>query len=335
MDPAASAPTAIKDPSPGSALLPLAVISNGGSTQNLTQGGWIEPLLAGEPNAHHLSLTSHDQVAGAVREAARLGAAAIVVNGGDGTADLVFGALLNDRPFAAPPPLALLSAGKTNMTAHAWCGPHPKEMALRHVLDSRRKGMLLENVIQRPILTLDRGDGAAPLRGAFFGAADVVNGILFCRKHIYPLNLPNAVSHSTAMGLLLWRSLFASPDSDDVTASWRPQGEQERGAFFFAGATTLDELILGLKIEPATNDGPLRYLSLRPGPRAIFAALPRLISKSVNAGVGRTVRAVQSLTLAFDGAYTLDGELYEAAASRPLALSAEDSLPFIRYDRTS
>jgi hypothetical protein len=315
--------------------LPLAVISNGGSTQNKTDAGWIEPLLAGEPEVHHLLVTAHDQVAGAVREAARLGAAAIVVNGGDGTADLVFGALLNDRPFAAPPPLALLAAGKTNMTAHAWCGAAPKDVALRRVLAARRQGGLFARTIARPILALDRGDGAAPLRGAFFGAADVVDGILFCRKHIYPLNLPNAISHAVAIGILLWRCLFTPSDASEVTARWRPQDQRESGRLFFAGATTLDELLLGLKIEPTECDAPLRYVSLRPGGRAILAALPRLISKSVTAGTGRTVRAVRSLTLAFDGAYTLDGELYEARADRPLTLSAEDSLSFIRYDRAA
>jgi hypothetical protein len=36
------------------------------------------------------------------------------------------------------------------------------------------------------------------------------------------------------------------------------------------------------------------------------------------------------LTLAFDGAYTLDGELYEACAARPLTLSADERLPLIR-----
>ncbi|MBL8643633.1 MAG: hypothetical protein JNK21_06855 [Rhodospirillaceae bacterium] len=319
----------------GAGLPVLAVISNGGSTENKKHVGWAEGILAGEPDVHVFHAHGPAEIAAAIQKAAGLKAEIIAVNGGDGTVDMVFAALLNDKPFAAPPMLALLPAGKTNMTAAAWCGAKNKFTGLQHLLHARRKQTL--RATPRHILTVDRNDGAAPLRGAFLGAADVVDGILFCRKHIYPLNLPNALSHAMAVCVLVWRSLFTRADATVIEARWTdstgheggeaPSGET--GRFFFLGAMTLGRLILGLEPVAAAGSGGVHYLSLTSGVRAVLAAIPRLVTKRVPQGYKRTVRRAEKLTLAFDGAYTLDGELYDAKKEQPLTITAHDMLSFI------
>jgi hypothetical protein len=330
MTPAA---TALPEVPPAPAVLAgppmLAVISNGGSTQNRRQRNWIDPYLASETNVRVLRTSGPDDIGRCLRDAAAAKAEIVVVNGGDGTADLVFGALLNERPFVRPPAVALLAAGKTNMTAAAWCGGGDKAAALQRLLHLRRMGTLLDRAVHRSILTVERGDGSSPLRGAFFGAAEAVDGILFCRRRIYPLNLPNAVSHGVAIGLLLWRSLVSGAGAKPISVRWDDAGE-ESGSFFFVGATTLGRLIVGLKPRPDVGIGPVTYLSLRTGPAAVLAAVPRLVAKTVASGIGRCVRRVDTLHLAFDGAYTLDGELYEARRDRPLVISARETLPIIR-----
>ena len=306
----------------------LAFITNGASTQNKKDKDWWTPHLAGAANVHVLQASGPGDMRAAVAEAAALKAEILAVNGGDGTVDLTFAALLNQGPFTTPPALALLPAGKTNMTAAAWSRTKDKHTALRHLLRLRETNSLQRAITHRPILTLDQGTGGAPLRGAFLGAADVVDGILFCRKHIYPLNLPNTISHGMAVSVLLWRSLLARPTATLIEATW-DDATTESGQFFFLGAMTLDRLILGLSPTPSKITGDIHYISLKPGLAAVFSAVPRLLTGNVPTGYKRNVHRAKKLKLVFDGAYTLDGELYEARKDQPLIITADETLPMI------
>ncbi len=308
----------------------LAVITNRLSTHNKRAGNWIDPLLAREQGVLHVALTDVAQTAAAVRRCAEAGARTIVVNGGDGTAGLIFGALLNGSPYKEPPAVALLPGGKTNMTAAAWSLRGGAPEALKQVLAYHRDGTLEAHAVPRAVMSVRDGD-MEPRYGAFFGAADIVEGILFCRKHIYPLKMPNAASHSAAISLLLWRSLVASGDTKPILLR---QNERELpgGKFFVFAATTLDRLILGLRPEPppGAGAGPLVYVNVEHKPMAILRALPDVIRRKLRPGKGRNVGRAHDLCLTFTGAYTIDGEMYEASADRNLILDSRDILRFIQ-----
>ncbi len=308
-------------------MTPLAVITNRGSTRNLRGDAWVEPLLAGETAVTHVVIEHAHEVEDAVARCAAAGAEVIAVNGGDGTADLVFGALLNGSAYATLPALALLPAGKTNMTAADWSLTGTPEAALKRLLAARRAGPLAAYIAPRAVLALTQAPGTPPLYGAFFGAAEVVDGIRFCRLRIYPLNLPNAISHTAAIAILLWRGLFAGKGRGHVTV----EGDRARedGEFFVVAVTALNQLLLGLKPSPTHSDGALHYLSVRKG-AALLGALPNFIARKLTGGAGRTVARVQQVTLRFTGAYTLDGELYEAHVDQPLVLDGSRTLNFVR-----
>lgn len=306
----------------------LAVITNRLSTRNRRAGNWIDPLLAGEPGVLHLAIEDIAQLDGVIRRCAEAGARTLVVNGGDGTAGLVFGALLNGSPYRDAPAVALLPGGKTNMTAAAWSLTGEAPDALHAVLAAHRAGTLETFAAPRAVMSVRDGDGA-PRYGAFFGAADIVEGILFCRKHIYPLKMPNAASHTAAISLLLWRSLFGAGDTKPILLSQREE-ELPGGKFFVFAATTLDHLILGLRPMPATGHGPLMYVTVDRAPMAILRALPDVMRRKLKPGKGRNVGRAENLCLRFNGTYTIDGEMYEASAARNLVLDTHDTLRFIR-----
>jgi hypothetical protein len=308
--------------------VPLTILSNPASTGNLLDPNWMTALIAAEPAVTRRHTTTPEAIGIAVQEAVDRDCKVLAVDGGDGTADLVMSALIS-ASGAEKPALILLPSGKTNMTAAAWCGGHDRQRALSALLDLRRRGDLDRHVRSRTALAVRHGD-AGPIRhGAFFGAADVVDGILFCRRRIYPLGLPNAVSHSAAVSLMFWRAI-AGGAGQHLTADWKGGGEQ--GAFFFLGITTLDRLILGLNLEPSDGQGALTYLSLGAGPRALFAALPAFLLRRAGPGFRRTVRRVDTITLKFKGAYTLDGELYESDGSTPIEIASAGALPVITLD---
>lgn len=293
---------------------------------------WIEPLLAAEANVAHFQIDGADQVAEAVQRCAAVGANVIVVNGGDGTAGLVFAALLNGNAYPNLPALALLPAGKTNMTAAGWSLKGTAEAAMAAVLRERREGGLARHAVNRPVLALYQNENAPPRYGAFFGAAEIVEGIWFCRKHIYPLRLPIAVSHTAATALLLWRGLRAATSGSDISIH-DGENEIENGSFFVVAVTALDEILLGVRPDAAVRrsaSAPLHYMSLRAGPRAILGAIPNLARRRFAPGEGRTVRRLERVTLNFTGPYTLDGEIYAAVAGHPLVLDGSRCLDFIQ-----
>jgi len=309
----------------------LAVITNRGSTRNLRGDNWIDPLLEGEANLVHFKLDRIEQMSEIVQRCADAGADVIIVNGGDGTADLVFAALLNGKAYTSLPALALLPAGKTNMTAADWSLTGKPEEALARVLQSRRAGTLASYIVNRPVLTLERGAGVPSLYGAFFGAGEVVEGIHFCRRRIYPLKMPNTLSHMAALFVLLWRGLSVSTKRGSVAVQTRGQ-VLESGSFFAVGVTALNELLLGIRVAPENggSDAPLNYLSIRLGPRPMLGVFADVLRRRFGRGTGRSAQRIDQVTLRFDGAYTLDGELYEARAEQPLTLHGTARLNFLR-----
>jgi hypothetical protein len=314
---------------------PLAIITNCKSTRNLRGDAWIEPLLTNEKHVAHFKVVDVGEIPGVLGHCAAMGAETIVVNGGDGTAGLVFAGLLNHNVYRRLPALALLPAGKTNMTAAGWSMTGKPEDALRALLECRRDARLSEYAVERPVLCVYRGGTHLPLYGAFFGAAEMVDGILFCRRHIYPLNMPNAISHTAAIGILLWRSMLARRGGGNIEVC-DDDGLAEAGSFFAMVVTALDQLLFGVRLMPdgrGKSSAPLTYVSLRPGVFPMLRAMGSLVSREVGPGPGRTMRITERLALNFTGTYTLDGELYETRASETLTLDGSKRLPFIQLPR--
>ncbi|MEQ9448239.1 MAG: hypothetical protein RLN70_04930, partial [Rhodospirillaceae bacterium] len=115
-------------------------------------------------------------------------------------------------------------------------------------------------------------------------------------------------------------------------------GAIEQGLFFAVVVTALDELLLGIRPMPEGNPAdasalPLNYLSMRTGVRSTARAMGSLMSRRVAPGPGITVRKAQQVALRFTGAYTLDGELYEARDDQTLTLDGSKRLPFIRIPK--
>jgi hypothetical protein len=311
---------------------PLAILSNRLSTQNRAAAGWLDDIIAGQAWIRRFDIDDITAIPGMLAECAAAGIGTVCVDGGDGTAGLVFSALINGRPYDTPPALALLPSGKTNMTAEAWSLVGDRREALAGVIARHAAGTLEQTVHEHPVLAVHE-DGRPARYGAFFGAADVVDGILYCRRAIYPKGWPNTISHSAAIGVLLWKAMTAGQKGGVVEVRGKDADDawQEDGRFFVVMATTMSRLLLGLSPQPVIGQGAVQYLSLRPGPRAVLSTVPGIVSKRVGPGAARTVRRTDTAAFTFAGAYTLDGELYEATADKPVTVDGSSTLRFIRW----
>lgn len=312
----------------------IAIISNHLSTRNQRDRAWMDDIIADKPWVRRFSIDHIDDIPRAIAECADAEIEVIAVDGGDGTVGLVFSALLNDGPYETFPALALLPSGKTNMTAAAWSLSGDRREALSALLRKHANGTLDSTAHTQAVLTLK--EHARPDRhGAFFGGADIVDGILYCRKKIYPLGWPNALSHPAAVAILFWRAMTNGGDGGTVQVrehgADRGENWSEDGRFYVVMATTMDKLLLGMRPAPKVGKGAVHYISLRTGALSILSTVLNLITRRFTQSKIRTVRRSPALTFTFNGSYTLDGELYDASEDTPLTIDGEQTLRFVRW----
>src|SRR5215208_4782915 len=96
----------------------IALLSNPKSTGNLAQLARIRDYCADHPDIFHYEVEHAHQVGEALRTIARVRPKVLVINGGDGTVQAALTELYNGAQFGdAPPPVAVLPSGKTNLIA--------------------------------------------------------------------------------------------------------------------------------------------------------------------------------------------------------------------------
>jgi diacylglycerol kinase (ATP) len=247
-----------------------------------------------------------------LRRLAGEGVELVVVDGGDGTIREVV-SRLPEAFGPSLPRLSVLPNGKTN--ALALDIETPLGTRLDQILAAAEAGRPTK---RRACLEILREGSLAPeRRGFLFGAGAFVRATdLAQRNHGLGL-FDNAAVAVTLAGAVLG-TLLGGADS-----SWRrgelmtlsPE-ETEARARFLMVASTLKRFPLGLKPFGPPREG-LKTLTVSSPPRAILAALPRLIRGEDDAWLaarGYLRRDLESLSLNWPGRYVLDGEVYDGGA---------------------
>jgi Diacylglycerol kinase catalytic domain len=316
----------------------VALLSNPHSTGNKSLLPKVRSYCAAHPDIFHYEVEEVDQIARALEMIARVKPRVLVVNGGDGTVQAALTELYHGGHFqGTPPPVAVLPNGKTNLIAlDLGAGGDPLQ-ALDDILELAR-GDLSHHVVARELIALSEGgDNIRPVIGMFLGGAYLAETILYCRHKIYPLGLPNGLSHLIAAIAAIFTVLFGlkadflPKRSESIRISLIRDGEL-RGRFSVLIVTTLEKLLLGGKVR-SEGDGRLKMMAVdhRPGVllRMIFASLVGRLGKDRMDGVhisnGDIIR--------IDGGRSnviLDGEVFEADSDRPIVLRSTPPVPFLK-----
>jgi hypothetical protein len=235
----------------------------------------------------------------------------------------------------APPEIALLAAGKTNLAARVLGSAGMGEAALNRLLDAAGRGALRRRLL--PVLEVARpgsdAEDAPPLRGVLFGAAAFTEGKLLADS-----GCTGAASTTRRRWRWRWPASRCGRGSTAARAARRgadggrarrpPEAEGRR---FLLLATTLDRLMLGLRPFWGEGRGAVRWLDVLAPPRRLAAALwagargrPRPWMRSAGYLSGRAER----LRIALDGPFVLDGEVFEPGP-QGLLLSAPNRVAFV------
>ena len=289
------------------------------------------------PGVAYRELSSIDDMEHILRDFAAQGVRLLILSGGDGTLQLGVTALMNHDIFAEPPVISILPGGRTNMVAEALGMYGTPSDCLRDVIDGAVGGGL--KTVDLPFIRLEVKPGDTPVFGAFFGAATIVRGIEFTRNVIYPLGLPNFLSHAIAIVYLVANAAWPFKSAKApmrAEPAWVNYGDStpEPKAYMIVLVTTLSRLILGLSSASAVGEGSLRYTSIEytfsAAARAAWTFLfGRPSSKLVRGLVRRRMHRVEIRTAS---AVTLDGEFFYPDPGQPVKLEATPPFTFVQLE---
>lgn len=316
----------------------IALISNPRSTGNLAQLPRIRAFCADHPDVFHYEVESADQIGEAMRVIARVEPAVLAINGGDGTVQAVLTEIHNGGHFGhQAPPVAVLPSGKTNLIALDLGAEGDPVEALQRLIDIARAD-LSPHLVARELIALSGGEtGIKPVIGMFLGGAGLADIMLYCRERVYPLGLPNSISHFiTAIAVVLrqvfgMRASFLPPEPQPLSVSVRQDGAIT-GRFAFLFVTTLEKLLLSSELGAAGN-GPLKFVAVEQKPVSML----RAFGASLVGRLGHTkldgVHVEEADEIAIEGEQSqviLDGETFRAGLGKPIFLRPAQPLSFVR-----
>ena len=316
----------------------IALLSNPKSTGNLAQLPRIRAFCAEHTDIFHYEVESAGQIGEAMRTIARISPSVLAINGGDGTVQAALTELHNGGHFeGGTPPVAVLPSGKTNLIALDLGVQGDPVVALGKLLEIARAD-LAPHLVARELISLSGGEsGITPVIGMFLGGAGLAAVMLYCRERIYPLGLPNSVSHFiTAVAVVLrqvfgLRASFLPPEPAPLSVSVRREGAIT-GRFAFLFVTTLEKLLLSGEVSSHGN-GPLKFVAVEQKPvsmlRAFFASLMGRLGRTKLVGVH--VEEADEISIEGEASQViLDGETFRAGVGKPILLTRARPLSFVR-----
>ncbi len=317
-------------------MISVALLSNPKSTGNREILPRIRAFCDGRDDIIHCEVGHIDQIGDALRQMASLRPRVLVINGGDGTVQTTLTELyLGDHFDGVPPPVAVLPNGKTNLIASDLGADGDALVALERILDLAG-GNLEGHVVERGLISLSEGEGAVkPVIGMFMGGAGLADTILYCRHKIYPLGLPNGLSHVIAAFAILFslipvlKWLVTLPTKHPVRISLIREGKANLQLALLI-VTTLEKMLFG-----GWSNGGMRGLKLMAVDRspialarAVFASLAGRLGERAMTGVhlerGDMIRIESERS-----SVILDGEEFTARAGRPIVLRSTLPMPFL------
>ncbi|MBO9377795.1 diacylglycerol kinase [Sphingomonas histidinilytica] len=317
----------------------VALLSNPRSTGNLSMLPRMRSFCASHSDIFHYEVESVEQIGEALRTIARVNPKVLVVNGGDGTVQAALTELyLGDHFDGSPPPVAVLPNGKTNLIALDLGAVGDPIAALERVMEIARNGIDDHVVVRELIALSDGADGTRPVLGMFLGGAGLADTILYCRNKIYPLGLPNGISHFlTAIAVLVTlilgiRTAFLPPAARPMKVSMMRHG-QLQGRFSLLIVTTLHKLLLGSSTGNSAASGSLQMMVVEQRPMPLLRALFAGIFGRVGRGNMDGVHFERGDEIKIEGersSVILDGEIFQADAGKPIILKTTPPVPFLR-----
>ena len=315
----------------------IALLSNPKSTGNIAQLSRIRDYCADHPDIFHYEVERAEQIGDGLRTIARVRPKILIINGGDGTVQAALTEIHNGGHFGDdPPPVAVLPNGKTNLIALDLGAQGDPIIALERLVMLAQSD-LSPHIVARELIALRCDPTSRPVIGMFLGGAGLADTMLYCRNKIYPLGLPNGVSHAlTALALLVrmflrLQSSFLPPKPMPLEVSVRRDGRIS-GRFALLAVTTLERMLLSGEVK-GSGTGRLKLLAVEERPFSLLKAFAASLAGKLGASSLHGVHFEESDEISIEGDNSnliLDGEMFSARIGHPIVLKPAQPLSFVR-----
>lgn len=317
----------------------IALLSNPKSTGNIAQLPRIREYCDSHPDVFHYEVEEAGQIGDAMRIIARVRPKVLVINGGDGTVQASLTELYNGGHFdEEPPPVAVLPSGKTNLIALDLGARGDPIQTLEQLIELARADELGQYTVARELIALRRhGAEDRPVIGMFLGGAGLAETMLYCRHKIYPLGLPNSVSHGltflayVAQLILKLKASFL-PAPATTTELVMSRRDRISGRFAFLAVTTLNKMLLSNTMG-GEGGGRLKVLAIEERAGTVL----RVLAAGLTGGYkGKKMRGVHfeevdEVTIEGESSHLiLDGETFRAGLGNPIHLMPAQPLSFVK-----
>ena len=295
----------------------VAAISNPHSGKN-KRGGFNEfaSCLKQYPEIHHFIVSQPTEIFDALHECANNDVQVILVNGGDGTLQLILTYLCIENNSSYEPSLLLLKAGTTSMSYGDVGCKGKLDMIIPDLVKHLQDQPSRIKLSPRSALHLYLPKTEKKVCGMFFGAGAIYSGILYCRQNLHTKGVRGELGPTIAMlrFLLDWivGGDLAVPSKANVTID----KTSVQGIYNVITATTLQRLLMGVfpfwGEKKHDNDFAFSLIeSQAPHPFRAFCNIMR--GREPNVPLSK--KAYQSycpkvIKLSIQGGFTLDGELF-------------------------
>ena len=315
----------------------IALLSNPKSSGNIAQLSRIRDYCAEHPDIFHYEVERAEQIGDGLRSIARVRPKILIINGGDGTVQAALTEIHNGGHFGDdPPPVAVLPNGKTNLIALDLGAQGDPIIALERLVMLAQSD-LSPHIVARELIALRCDPTSRPVIGMFLGGAGLADTMLYCRNKIYPLGLPNGVSHAlTALALLVrmflrLQSSFLPPKPMPLEVSVRCDGRIS-GRFALLAVTTLERMLLSGEVK-GSGTGRLKLLAVEERPFSLLKAFAASLAGKLGASSLHGVHFEESDEISIEGDNSnliLDGEMFSARIGHPIVLKPAQPLSFVR-----
>lgn len=338
----ASTTTSCLSTSPlGDQSLRIGLLNNLRAGRNDAQVERLLGFLRRHPDVLHAETSSVDVVPEALADLARQEVDLLVVNGGDGTLQCALTEILENRAFDGRIPLiAPLRGGRTNMSAGDLGAEKDPVRGFAALLDDVERGNLQHRISPRPVLCVRHGIDQQAQYGMFFGVG-VIHRAIGLNHQLFDndrsRNIQGAVGASLVTAGLMGR--LATGDNAGILQPDKVQvmidGEiQDRSEFFLMIASSLERLFSRMQPFWGVGPGGVQFTTIASDghriPRSLLGIVRGKPLPFVTEENGYVSRNAKRVDLILDCGFTVDGELFDPAPGRHVALTANHTVQFVR-----
>jgi diacylglycerol kinase (ATP) len=312
----------------------IGLISNPNSGHNTDQFDQIQTLIADQANITHIITQSAQEIPAALAALAAKQVSVLAINGGDGTASAILGAMLEECDFETNPTVILLPGGTANMNAGD-VGMRGKllKSVKRFCTWSNRPESTDSQLIERRLLRVHYDE--KNYYGMFLGTGAVMQGTEYAHEKIHSRGLRDEFSLAlgtlrTVWGVLRDDPMFNQHVSVDLQLDNNPKTQQHDTLIL--AATTLHRLFFGLKPFWGVGPGALRITVIEQHCTKFLRTFISIIRGRANRNAvpeaGYFSHNADCITLSLEGSINLDGEIIHV--NGPVTVDTSKILQFLR-----